>query len=54
MNELNVHDKEQFGCTSLINVDLKNKTDQYVTANGHFTLDDIHEKFSQISCSLIH
>jgi hypothetical protein len=50
----NVHDKEQCWCLSLIDEYLKNRTEQHVRTNRHYTFDKIHEKFLQISCSLIH
>jgi hypothetical protein len=49
----NVHD-ERSGRQSLITEDLKNKIDQHIRTNKRFTLDEIHEKFPQILCSLIH
>jgi hypothetical protein len=33
---------------------LKNRIDQHIRTNRRFTLDEIHEKFPQISSSLIH
>jgi hypothetical protein len=49
-----VHDEGQSGRLSLITEDLKTRTDQHIPTNRHFTLDEIHEKFPQISHSLIH
>jgi transposase len=50
----NVHDEERSGRPSLITEDFKNKIDQHITSNKRFTLDEIYEKFSESSCSLIH
>jgi hypothetical protein len=41
----NVHDVEGSGRPSFITEDLKRRTDQNITADRRFTLDEIHEKF---------
>jgi hypothetical protein len=51
---INVHNKEGSRIPSLITKDLEYRTDQHIRTNRHFTLDEIHEKFPQISRSLIH
>jgi hypothetical protein len=48
----NVHDEEKSGRPSLITEDLKKRTDQHIRTNRRFTLDEIHEKFPQISRSV--
>jgi hypothetical protein len=46
-----VHE-ERSGRPSFITEDLKNRIDQHIKTNWHFTLDEIHEKFHQISHSV--
>jgi hypothetical protein len=41
----NVHDEEQSGHPALITEGLKNRIDQHIRTNRHFTLDEIHKKF---------
>jgi hypothetical protein len=40
----NVYNEEQSGRLSLITEDPKNRMDQHIRINRHFTLDEIHEK----------
>jgi histone-lysine N-methyltransferase SETMAR len=49
----NVHN-ERSRRPSLITKDLEYRTDQHIRTNRRFTLDEIHEKFPQLSRSLIH
>jgi hypothetical protein len=50
----NVHDEEGSGRPSLITEDLKNQTDEHIRQDRRSTLDELHEKFPQISRSLLH
>jgi hypothetical protein len=50
----NVHDEERSGRLSLITEDLKKQTDEQIRQDRHSTLDELHEKFPQISRSLLH
>jgi hypothetical protein len=50
----NIHNEELSRCLSLITEGLKNRIDQHIRTNRHFTLDEIYEKFPPISHSLIY
>lgn len=49
-----VHEERRSGRPSLITEDLKTRIEQHIRTNRRFTLHEIHEKFPQISHSLIH
>jgi transposase len=50
----NVHDEERSGRPSLITEDLKKQTDEQIRHDRRSTLDELHDKFPQISRSLLH
>jgi hypothetical protein len=50
----NIHDKQRSGHPSLITEDLKKQDDEQIQQDRHLTLDQLHEKFPQISQSLLH
>jgi histone-lysine N-methyltransferase SETMAR len=50
----NVHDEEQSGHPSLITEDLKKQVDEKIRQDRCLTLDQLHEKFPQISRPLLH
>jgi hypothetical protein len=50
----NVHDEERSGHPSLITEDLKKQIDEQIRRDRRLTLDELHEKFPQISRSLLH
>jgi transposase len=50
----NVHDGERSGRPSLITEDLKIQIDEQIRQDRRSTLDELHEKFPQISRSLLH
>jgi transposase len=50
----NVHDEAGSGCPSLITEDLKKQIDEQIRQDRRSTLDELHEKFPQISQSLLH
>jgi transposase len=45
----NVHDEERSGRPSVITVDLKKQIDEQIRQDRRSTLDELHEKFPQIS-----
>jgi transposase len=50
----NVRDEEGSGRPSLITDDLKKQIDEKIRQDRRSTLDELHEKFPQISRSLLH
>jgi hypothetical protein len=50
----NVHDEEQSGRPSFITEDFKKQNDEQIRQDRPSTLDELHEKFHQISRSLLH
>jgi hypothetical protein len=50
----NVHDEERSGRPSLITEDLKKQIDEQIRQDRRSTLDELYEKFPQISRSLLH
>jgi hypothetical protein len=49
-----VHDEERSGHPSLITEDLKKQVDKKIRQDRRLTLDELHEKFPQISRSRLH
>jgi hypothetical protein len=49
----NVHDEERSGRPSLITEDLKKQIDEQIRQDRRSTLDELHEKFLQISRSIL-
>jgi transposase len=50
----NVHDEQGSGRPYLITEDLKKQIDEQIRQDRRSTLDELHEKFPQISLSLLH
>jgi hypothetical protein len=50
----NVHDEERSGHRSLITEDLTKQDDEQIRQDRRLILDQLHEKFPQISRSLLH
>jgi hypothetical protein len=50
----NVHDEMRSGRPSLITEDLKKQTDEQIQHHRRSTLDELHEKFPQMSRSFLH
>jgi transposase len=50
----NVHDEERSGRPSLITEDLKKQIDEQIRQDRRSTLEEMHEKFPQISRYLLH
>jgi transposase len=50
----NVHDEERSGRPSPITEDLKKQIDEQIRQDRRSTLNELHEKFPQISRSLLH
>jgi transposase len=50
----NVHDEERSGRPSLITEVLKKQIDEEIRQDRRSTLDELHEKFPQISRFLLH
>jgi transposase len=50
----NVHDEERSGRPSLITEDFKKQIDEQIRQDRSSTLDEMHEKFPQITRSVLH
>jgi hypothetical protein len=50
----NVHDEARSGRPSVITDELTRRVDDHIRANRHFTIDELHEAFPEVSHSVVY